>query len=213
MSVVALGTWEHKEVFWNTQTSDVCWRVPDVRETIIAKPGNVILSSDYSQIEIKIMAFLSQDPGLIAAINSGKDIHSYIATDVFGATLNFDYDLMIKAIKDSTHPRNVELTAIRSRTKTTSFGIPYGAGPTKVALMTGLSLEEAQELIDVYLGRYPLLKAWLKEMGDNAINLGYSQSAGGRKRFYDIPELDNPDGVATNLSRRLVPTCLSGLSS
>jgi DNA polymerase family A len=113
-----------KEWYYNSETDEIEWRVPDVREVIRAKPGYKILAADYSQIEVKIMAFLSQDPDLIAAVNSGKDIHSYIAADIFGAKMDFDYDLMVIIIANKGHPRHKELSLLRSKTKTTTFGVP-----------------------------------------------------------------------------------------
>jgi DNA polymerase-1 len=182
-----------KEWYYNSDTGDIEWRVPDIREIIHAKPNHKILAADYSQIEVKIMGFLSQDPDLIAAINSGKDIHSYIATSIFGTKLNFDYDLMVLAKSDKKHPRHIELDTLRSRTKATTFGTPYGAGASKVALMTGMSIDEAQEFIDAYMGRYPKLKAWLEKEGDNAIKQGFSTDLYGRKRFYTIPDISERD--------------------
>jgi DNA polymerase-1 len=181
------------EHYYDTVTKDFHWRVPDIREAIRAELGYMILSADFSQIEIRIMAFLSQDLGLIAALNSGKDIHSYISTDIFGQKLNFDYELITEAKKDEKHPRHKELSELRSKTKTTVFGTPYGAGPDKIALMTGMSVEDAAEFIESYLNKYPKLKQWLKNQGDMALYNGYTQSIGGRKRFYDIPEIDHPE--------------------
>jgi hypothetical protein len=131
-----------KEWYYNSETDDFEWRVPDVREVIRAKPGCKILAADYSQIEVKIMGFLSQDPDLIAAINSGKDIHSYIATDIFGEKLNFDYELITLAKSDRSHPRHKELDALRSRTKACTFGIPLrlllsGVDTSKVICYSG----------------------------------------------------------------------------
>lgn len=132
MSRQYVGTIEGKEYYWNSETADLEWRVPDIREAIQAKPGYLICAADYSQVEVKIMGFLSGDPDLIAAINSGKDIHSYIAADIFGEKFNFDYDLMTLAKEDKSYPRHKELSNIRSRTKTTTFGVPlYYSGYMK----------------------------------------------------------------------------------
>ena len=105
----------------NPQFKKIVWRIPDIREAIRAIPGHKILSADYSQIEVKLMAYLSQDPVLIAAINSGKDIHCYNAVEVFGHVLNFDYDTINKARKDITHPRHQELLTVRNNIKTVTF--------------------------------------------------------------------------------------------
>lgn len=171
----------------NPQLNTVVWRVPDIREAIIAENGFLILSADYSQIEVKLMAHLSRDPVLIAAINSGKDIHSFNATEVFGVAKHFDYDTMAAAKKDKNHPRHAELVKLRNDIKTVTFGVPYGAGANKVALMTGMTKEEAQAFIDAFFAKFSVLGAWLKKSGDDAIKYGFSCSPRGRCRFYDLP--------------------------
>lgn len=171
----------------NPNHKQVVWRIPDIREAIVAEPGYLILSADYSQIEVKLMAHLSRDPVLIAAINSGKDIHSFNATEVFGSLKGFDYETLTKAKKDKSHPRHVELVKLRNDIKTVTFGVPYGAGKNKVALMTGMTPDEAQEFIDAFFAKFSVLGAWLKKSGDDAIKYGFSCSPKGRRRFYDLP--------------------------
>jgi DNA polymerase-1 len=189
---IANGKFYYWAVYRNQESGELLrerleWRVPDIREAIQAEAGMRILSADYSQVEIKIMAVLSGDPILIAAINSGQDIHSYNAVRVFGAKLGFDYELLEKARKDDKHPRHVELSLIRSGIKTTVFGTSYGAGPQKVADMTGMTLDEAKEFIDEFFRVYHVLKAWLDKLGDEAIRNTFSSSPRGRKRFYTLP--------------------------
>jgi DNA polymerase I-like protein with 3'-5' exonuclease and polymerase domains len=171
----------------NVDYKQVVWRVPDIREAVVAEPGFLILSADYSQIEVKLMAHLSRDPVLIAAINSGKDIHSFNATEVFGAIKHFDYDTMAAAKKDKSHPRHTELVKLRNDIKVVTFGVPYGAGANKVALMTGMDKEAAQEFIDAFFAKFSVLGQWLKQSGDFAVKFGYSLSPRGRRRFYDLP--------------------------
>ena len=171
----------------NPNYKKVVWRIPDIREAIIAEPGYLILSADYSQIEVKLMAHLSRDPVLIAAINSGKDIHSFNATEVFGARLHFDYDTMAAAKKDKGHPRHAELVGLRNNIKTVTFGVPYGAGAKRVAAMTGMTEDKAQEFIDEFFDKFKQLKIWLTNTGDFACKYGYSLSPRGRRRFYDLP--------------------------
>ena len=163
----------------------------------------MILSADYSQIEVKLMAYLSGDPGLIADINQGGDIHSRIATKVFGKKLGFTYDDINAARKDHSHPRHFELSTIRSNIKTVTFGVPYGAGKQRVALMTGLTEDEAQVLIDEYFAEYPVLKLWLEQQGRLAVQYGYSTSPRGRKRFYELPSPDDKDadGILSQIRR------------
>ena len=219
---VELGMFNDRQYWINPVDKSLHWRVPDVRETIRARPagfvtcldhlpteyeprpdlGYKVLSADYSQVEIKIMARLSGDKNLIASINSGKDVHSFNATTVFGARYNFDYELMETARKHHEHPRSNELSLIRSRVKTVSFGVPYGAGPTRVALMTGLSLEDAEAFINDFFEGFPELKKWIEDQGDSACRfrryvddgpmMAYSASPRNRKRFYLEPD-QGPD--------------------
>jgi DNA polymerase I-like protein with 3'-5' exonuclease and polymerase domains len=177
----------------NQQFNKIVWRIPSVREAIKAINGHKILSADYSQIEVKLMAYLSQDPVLIAAINSGKDIHCYNAVEIFGHSLNFDYDLINKARKDPNHQRFQELNTLRTNIKRVTFGTTYGAGANKVAATTGMTPEQAQEFIDAFFSKFHVLKRCLDEEGSNAIRYGYSTSPRGRKRFYTLPRPDDKE--------------------
>jgi intein/homing endonuclease len=196
----ALGTVDGKDYFWAIYRNEhqevidqrLEWRIPDIREAIRAEPGSKILSADYSQIEIKLMAYLSGDPWLKEAINSGRDIHCYLCTDAFGAEMNFDYDLIYTAYKDKSHPRNLELTTLRADFKVVVFGVPYGAGPPRVAFMTGKTVEEAADLINKFFARAKVLKMWLDQQGASAVRYGFTTSPRGRKRFYVRPAADDP---------------------
>lgn len=171
----------------NPQFKKIAWRVPDIREAVVAEPGMMILSADYAQIEVKLMAHLSRDPVLIAAINSGKDIHTFNATEVFGAIKKFTYEDLASAKNDKTHSRHIELVKLRNDIKTVTFGVPYGAGKNKVALMTGMDPEAAQEFIDAFFAKFHVLRDWLTRSGDDACKYGFSRSPKGRRRFYELP--------------------------
>ena len=164
-------------------TWGVSWRVPDEREAVRAAPGYKIFSADFSQIEVKIMAWLSQDPFLIRAVNSGKDIHCYMASEVF----DIPYDEFYAAYKNDGHDKHKEYVAIRSRIKTTTFGIPYGASALRISQMTGMTKEGSQEFIDKYFERACVLKAWLDTLREGAISDGLTRSAKGRLRWYTVP--------------------------
>jgi DNA polymerase-1 len=185
----------YREWFWNKPKGDVVWRVPEIRECIVARKGYKILTADYSQIEIKLMAFLSKDPEMLRALNykdaSGKptDIHCYIATMVYGEKLNFTYDEMVSVISGKApggkqHPRFKEFKRMRSNIKTTTFGVPYGSGAKGVAARCGITEEEAQQVIDDFFKQFPRLKVWLEEQGSLALRYGYTETPYHRKRFY-----------------------------
>jgi DNA polymerase-1 len=132
---------------WVRPPGKLLYRVPATREAVRAQPGFKLLISDLSQIEIKLMTLLSQDPWLMAAVNSGKDMHCYMAADVSAGL--YEYDILIGAKKGKLddyfagNPRSFhasrwgspvdretlidELVAARSNVKSISFMIPYGA--------------------------------------------------------------------------------------
>jgi DNA polymerase-1 len=182
------------------------WRVPDIREGIRARPGWKILGADYSQIEVRIMAMMSGDEWLIEALNSGKDIHCYMAADVNG----IDYDDFYKAYKDPTHPLYNLYYGMRSEIKTTTFGVPYGAGPEQVARQINATRKDKsthidgdyarEKIIDPYFAKAKGLKKWLENQGKNATKhfgpynnnyireaIDYSVSLGSHYRFYQLP--------------------------
>lgn len=190
---VELGVCGDKTYYWNKKTDSLEWSVPSPRAAVMAEPGRILVAADYSQIEVKLMAYMSGDPILIEAINSGLDVHSFNATVVFGERYNFTYELMELARNDESHPRHNELSLIRSRIKTVTFGVPYGAGPERVALMTGMSIEEAEAFIEDFFTKFKVLKAWLEKSGAFALNEGYSATPRGRKRWYTLPDPSDPD--------------------
>lgn len=181
------------DYFWNVEANIWEWRIPDIREAIEAEMGHLILSADYSQIEIKIMAFMCQDESFIDAINSGKDIHSVICTQIFGKAKDFTYELMNTARKDEKHPRFEELSSLRSKIKTVVFGVIYGAGAFNISEQTGMSEEDSQEFIDLLFSTYPKMKQWIDLQGRNAIEYGFTATIRGRKRFYYIPDSFNKE--------------------
>lgn len=178
----------------------IVWRVPDIREGIRARPGWKILGADFSQIEVRIMAWESKDEWLIRALNSGKDIHCYMAADVHGV----NYDDFYFAYKHEDHPLYHQYYAWRSEIKTTTFGVPYGAGPGQVALQINAGRkpgdvsppyteEDAKKLISNYFSKAKGLKKWLDNQGEYALYHGESHSLGGHYRFYQLPHPDGDD--------------------
>lgn len=166
------------------------WRIPDIREGFRAKPGYKFVGADYSQIEVRIMAFLSKDAWLISALNSGKDIHCYTATDVYGTKQvpPVSYDQIYYAYKHEEDPNHKLYTKWRADVKTTTFGVPYGAGPNRVSAMTGLTHDEAVKLIADFFKNAWQLKKWLDEQEAQALHYGFTKSLRGRKRFYRRPD-------------------------
>ena len=213
---VYLGEWDNREWYWNVPDESVVWRVPEIRECIAAEKGYRILAADYSQIEIKLMAFLSKDPEMIRALiardasGNPTDIHCYISTMVYGEKLGFTYDDMITVIKEKAqdgkkHPRYNEFKRMRSNIKTTTFGVPYGSGAQGVAARCEISEEEAQQVIDDFFKQFPRLKVWLEEQGNHALRYGYTETPYHRKRFYDVPS--HTDFNAEEYDAKILQIC------
>ncbi|MDR3685868.1 MAG: DNA polymerase I [Coriobacteriia bacterium] len=134
-----------------------------------ASPGDVMVSADYSQIELRILAHLSGDPGLIEAFTSGMDFHMATAARVFGV-----------------EPEAVQ-PGMRARAKAVNFGIVYGQSAHGLAESLKISRAEGQEMIDRYYAAYPRVRAYLDETVSEAHKLGFATTLFGRKRR--IPEL------------------------
>lgn len=176
------------------------WRVPDIREGIRARKGWKILGADYSQIEVRIMAHESKDEWLTTALNSGKDIHCYMASDVHG----IEYADFYKHYKDKTSPLHNLYYGWRSEIKTTTFGVPYGAGAGQIARQINsgrkpgdtsplYTEEQAEQLIESYFAKAKGLKRWLDKQAEWAQIHGESKSLGGHYRFYQLPKEGNSD--------------------
>ena len=149
-----------------------------IREAFVAPEGGVFLSADYSQIELRLLAHLSGDEGLIAAFKSGEDFHAHTAAGVFGV-----------AVEDVT-------PEMRSRAKAVNFGIVYGQQAFGLGQSLHIPMREAQEMIDRYYGAYPGVREYLDRTVAEAHKSGYALTMFGRKRH--IPELNSSN---VNLKR------------
>lgn len=139
-------------------------RGQQIRGAFVANPGNKIISADYSQIELRLIAEISDETNMIQAFQNGEDIHASTASKLFKVPLN-------------------EVTKIqRSQAKTVNFGIIYGQGAFALAEQTGLSRAEAKQLIDSYYETYPKLKEFMAEQVKKARERGYVETILGRKR-------------------------------
>lgn len=199
-----LGTLDGREYYLDPATQRVFRRVPTVRECVRPGPGRKFVIADYSQIEVRLIAFLSQEPALIDPINQGRDIHSHMAALVNGV----DYDLLADVVgnKRKEHPRYAELSEMRSSVKTVTFGLPYGAGPPTIAYMIRRrdssgrfvesekeALARAEKLIENYFGKAPFLQRWLEDQKEFAVSNGYTRTVYGRRRWYLVPGRKDPD--------------------
>ncbi len=142
-----------------------------VREAFVAGGGRdwALLSADYSQVDLRVLAHLSQDPRLLAAFRADEDIHAATASEVFGVAL------------DEVTPD------MRRVAKTVNFGVIYGMGEFGLAQGTGLSREEAARFINAYFEKYEGVKEYLAATRRKAWAEGYVQTLLGRRRY--IPEI------------------------
>lgn len=141
-----------------------------IRECFLARSASdMFMTADYSQIELRVLAHLSQDKGLIEAFNAGGDFHANTASKVFGVSV------------DSVTPE------MRRKAKAVNFGIVYGQQAFGLSQSLKISMGEAKEMIDSYFSSYPGVRAYLDKVVADATELGYAETMFGRRRY--IPEL------------------------
>ncbi|WP_419868486.1 DNA polymerase I [Chryseobacterium sp. CT-SW4] len=139
-------------------------RGQQIRGAFVSGEGKKIISADYSQIELRLIAEISGEENMIKAFQNGEDIHASTAAKLFKIPLE-------------------EVSKIqRSQAKTVNFGIIYGQGAFALAEQTGLSRTEAKQMIDAYFQTYPKLKEYMAEQVNKARQLGYVETILGRKR-------------------------------
>lgn len=146
----------------------------EIRRAFIADPGNVLISADYSQIELRLLAHLSKDPGLIQAFHEGQDIHTAVAAQVHGVR-----------IEDVTREQ-------RSGAKMVNFGIVYGITAFGLARRLGIPNADAARIIDDYKRRFAGISTFLEECIAQARRFGYVSTILGRRRPIEGIEDANP---------------------
>ena len=144
----------------------------EIRNGFVVGDGYAeLMTADYSQIEMRIMAHLSKDDGLIEAFNTGEDLHSFVASRAFGVPID-------------------EVTAeLRRRVKAMSYGLAYGLSAYGLAAQLKISTEEAKVQMDAYFSRFGGVRDYLQSVVDQARKDGYTSTVLGRRRY--LPELDS----------------------
>ncbi len=166
----------------------------EIRAAFIAAPGNVILSADYSQIELRLMAHFSQDPLLLNAYRTGIDIHTLTAAEVFGV----DPTTMSKEV--------------RGRAKAVNFGIVYGISPFGLAANLGIDQKEARTYIETYFDRYKGVQTFIAETLAKTRETGKVCTLFGRTR--PIPDIHSRNPNARGFAERTaVNTPLQGTAA
>ncbi len=154
----------------------------EIRKAFIADEGCTFLSADYSQIELRIMAHLSQDPNMIEAFNSDQDIHAATAAKI--------YKIPIEQVTSD----------MRRKAKTANFGIIYGISVFGLAERLTIPRSEAKELIDGYFETYPKVKEYMDESIKIAQEKGYVETILGRKRF--LPDINSRNATVRGYAER-----------
>ena len=148
-----------------------------IRQAFIAPENYLLLAADYSQIELRIMAHLSADKGLLKAFAADQDVHQATAAEVFEMSLD-------------------EVTADQRRSaKAINFGLMYGMSAFGLAKQLGISRGQAQEYVDLYFDRYPGVKTYMDNIRETARDQGYVETVFGRRLY--LPEIN-----ARNVNRR-----------
>jgi DNA polymerase-1 len=153
-----------------------------IRQAFVARPGCVLLAADYSQIELRIMAHLSSDPGLLHAFATGADVHRATAAEVFGAA-----------------PEQVSNDQRRSA-KAINFGLIYGMSAFGLARQLGIVRDAAQEYIDRYFERYPGVRAYMEATREQAREQGYVETVFGRRLY--LPDIRARNGQRRTAAER-----------
>lgn len=143
----------------------------EIRKAFVAEKGYVLVTADYSQIELRIAAMLAGDQAFLKAFKEGADIHTRTAAEAWGIPEN-------EVTKDQ-----------RRAAKAVNFGILYGMGPRNLAKSTGLSLDEARDFIDRYFSLHGAIKNYIDETKEKAHTFGYVETLFGRKRYF--PEIQS----------------------
>ena len=154
----------------------------EIRRAFIPDDGCLFFSADYSQIELRIMAHMSGDKGMVEAFRSGEDIHTDTAAKVYKV------------------PAAEVTKAMRSKAKTANFGIIYGISAFGLAERMGVDRREAKELIDEYFKTYPGIKAYIEKSVDDAKRNGYAETLFHRKRF--LPDINSHNAVVRGYAER-----------
>ena len=154
-----------------------------IRQAFIACEGFTVVAADYSQIELRIMAHLSQDQGLINAFTQGKDIHRSTAAEIFGVALD-------------------EVTSEQRRNaKAINFGLIYGMSAFGLSRQLGIGRADAQSYMDLYFKRYPCVQTFMHDIREKAKAQGYVETLFGRRLY--LPDINSSNGMRRKAAERV----------
>ena len=166
----------------------------EFRKAFVPRDGYELLVADYNQIELRVIAHLTDDPGLVHAFESGEDIHNATAASVFG----------VKPDKVNTEQR--------SRAKMVSYGLAYGMEAYGLGQRLGISTGEASEILEAYFLAFPSVKSFMDEIVEKTKVTGYTETLFGRRR--PIPDLNSPNfRVRQAAERQAMNAPIQGLAA
>jgi len=154
-----------------------------IRQAFIAAPGRVLISADYNQIELRVLAHLAHDEAFIAAFREGRDIHAATAAEVFQAPL------------DGVTP------SMRRAAKVINFGIIYGMGPVRLSRELAITRSQATEYIERYFARYAGVRTFYEQMLEHARRHGFVSTLHGRRRY--LPDIQSDHMGKRQLAERV----------
>lgn len=154
-----------------------------IRQAFIAREGYKIVAADYSQIELRIMAHLAHDEGMLKAFTEGKDIHRSTAAEIFGVSL-----------EEVTNEQ-------RRNAKAINFGLIYGMSEFGLSNQLGISRQEARTYMDAYFNRYPNVLQFMTDIKAKAAEQGYVETLLGRRLY--LPEIKSSNGMRRKAAERV----------
>ena len=154
-----------------------------IRKAFVANPGKVLLSADYSQVELRLLAHFSEDETMINAFNNNEDIHAQTAAEILQV------------------PLDQVTSSQRSQAKAVNFGLMYGQSSFGLASSLGISRKEAKEYITHYFERFSKVKAYLDKLKESCAEKGYVETYYGRKRF--LPDINSKNRTVKAVAERV----------
>ncbi|MBX5483149.1 MAG: DNA polymerase I [Myxococcaceae bacterium] len=155
---------------------------PVIRRAFVADPGHVLISADYSQVELRLLAHFSEDPGLIEAFEKDQDVHTRTAAEVFGV------------------PPEAVTPDQRRAAKMVNFGIAYGLSPHGLSTRLDIPQEEAKSIIDRYFERFGGIRRYIEQTIEQARRSGFVETLFGRRRY--IPDIHSRNRNAAQAAER-----------
>jgi DNA polymerase-1 len=166
-----------------------------IRKAFIADPGYYLLSVDYSQVELRIVAHMANDQAMLAAFRDRQDIHTATAAAIFGVPLN-----------------QVTPTQ-RSRAKGINFGMIYGMSPFGLSRSTDMTLAEAEDFVKAYFRQFPEVKEFLNGLKQQAANLGYVETLLGRRRYFPGLRTQSNPSIRNREEREAINAPIQGTAA